>query len=143
MDTSQVVEGTWAAVLLAGAGTQPRGSILGDGLLSCYDLGMQYPSSPQPSPSRSSRLATLAIGWLITCVGFSVAEAAPQNPAGSSSASIRDESFEDAVEVRVVEVEVWVQSRNGEPVTGLGREDFELVVDGDSQDIEYFETAQG
>lgn len=48
-------------------------------------------------------------------------------------------SFEDAVEVRVVEVEVWVQETRGAPVLDLDQDDFELFVDGQRKKIEYFE----
>ena len=78
-------------------------------------------------------VAVLAVGLMT----------APAAPSFGQSAPPKDESFEDAVEVRVVEVEVWVQRRNGEPVTGLGRDDFQLIVDGKDQAIEYFETARG
>lgn len=40
------------------------------------------------------------------------------------------EEFEGAVEVRVVNVDVFVRDRDGRPVTDLTREDFELRVDG-------------
>ena len=68
--------------------------------------------------------------WLCVPVHHAVAED-----------TLEPQLFEDAVEVRVVEVEVWVQERNGTPVTTLGREDFELLVDGEPRKIEYFEAA--
>jgi len=44
----------------------------------------------------------------------------------------------ETVEVRVVNVEVVVSDRHGRPVPGLGREDFELRVNGKPVEIEYF-----
>lgn len=45
---------------------------------------------------------------------------------------------QDALTVEVVEVPVYVW-RNAEPVTGLTRENFELLVDGRPQKIDYFD----
>ncbi|MEE8525947.1 MAG: VWA domain-containing protein [Thermoanaerobaculia bacterium] len=42
------------------------------------------------------------------------------------------------VEVRVVNVEVFVEDRDGSPVTGLTREDFELLHDGEPIEISHF-----
>ncbi len=46
--------------------------------------------------------------------------------------------FVDAVDVNVVEVDVVVTDRKGRPVGGLGREDFEVRVDGASVEIANF-----
>ena len=48
------------------------------------------------------------------------------------------ESFIDTVDVQVVEVDVVVTDRNGRPVEGLTREDFELYVDGEPVEISNF-----
>jgi len=47
-------------------------------------------------------------------------------------------SFLDRVEVEVVEVDVLVVDREGQPVRDLGREEFELLVDGEPVEIGYF-----
>ncbi len=44
----------------------------------------------------------------------------------------------DNIDVDVVNVEVFVADRRGEPVTGLGRDDFELLVDGQPVPIANF-----
>ena len=44
----------------------------------------------------------------------------------------------DQIEVRVANVDVVVVDRKGNPVTDLVREDFELLVDGDSTEISHF-----
>ncbi|HSL81572.1 MAG TPA: VWA domain-containing protein [Thermoanaerobaculia bacterium] len=48
------------------------------------------------------------------------------------------ESFGETVSVELVNVEVWVVDRRGNPVTGLSREDFELFEDGERRDITHF-----
>lgn len=54
----------------------------------------------------------------------------PQSPS--------DLVFGEEVEVRVVNLEVVVENRKGERVSGLGREDFRILVDGEEVDVEYF-----
>lgn len=48
------------------------------------------------------------------------------------------ETFVDTVDVKVIEVDVVVMDRRGRPVTGLGREDFEVSVDGQPVEIANF-----
>ena len=49
------------------------------------------------------------------------------------------EVFGGEVEVRLVEVEVHVTDRKGHPLTGLTADDFELKVDREEHEIEFFE----
>jgi VWFA-related protein len=51
--------------------------------------------------------------------------------------------FTDSVRVEVVNVEVFVTDKQGKPVTGLGRDDFELRVDGEPMEISNFYTREG
>lgn len=46
--------------------------------------------------------------------------------------------FGEEVDVRVVNLEVVVENRRGERVSGLGREDFRILVDGQEVGVEYF-----
>ena len=46
--------------------------------------------------------------------------------------------FSDAIDVRVVNIEVVVTDRNGNRVHGLKASDFELLVDGEPTPIVYF-----
>ncbi|HVS65646.1 MAG TPA: VWA domain-containing protein [Thermoanaerobaculia bacterium] len=46
--------------------------------------------------------------------------------------------FSEVVDVRVVNVEVVVTDRRGNRITGLGADDFELIVDGEVAPIGYF-----
>jgi VWFA-related protein len=47
-------------------------------------------------------------------------------------------SYDEELSVEVINVEVYVTDRKGGPVTGLAREDFRLLEDGDPVEIEYF-----
>jgi VWFA-related protein len=58
--------------------------------------------------------------------------------AQSSPETPLPETYSEQIEVRVVEVEVTVRDRDGLPVTGLGKSDFRLLVDGRPVAIEYF-----
>ena len=49
-----------------------------------------------------------------------------------------DPVFDEAIDVRVVNVEAVVTSRNGERVRGLSKDDFRLLVDGREVPIEFF-----
>lgn len=52
-------------------------------------------------------------------------------------------SFVDTVDVSVVNVDVYVSDSDGNPVTGLGRDDFELTVDGKPEPITNFYAVTG
>jgi VWFA-related protein len=69
--------------------------------------------------------AALALSLLAAAVPVPAqAPAAPPSPAKGG------EPFAESIEVRVVNVEVFVTDRAGNPVTGLGKDDFELLEDG-------------
>lgn len=51
--------------------------------------------------------------------------------------------FDEVVEVRVVNVDVYVTDREGNPVTGLTREDFSLEVDGQPIELSNFYAVEG
>jgi VWFA-related protein len=48
------------------------------------------------------------------------------------------ESFGESVSVDLVNVEVWVTDRRGNPITGLTKEDFELYEDGERVEVTHF-----
>ncbi len=48
------------------------------------------------------------------------------------------QSFGEQVSVEVVDVQAWVSDRRGRPVSGLGRDDFQLLVDGKQVPISNF-----
>lgn len=94
------------------------------------------------NPQRSWHLAPLA-GATILCLAFllSLAPAAAQE-----SAAVPEDPvgvFTEALEVRVINVEVFVTDLSGQPVAGLSREDFELRVDGDPVQISNFYAEAG
>ncbi len=58
--------------------------------------------------------------------------------AGAASLPAQQGLFEEAVDVRVVNVEAVVTDRDGKPVSGLSPADFRLLVDGKEVPIEFF-----
>ncbi|MDH3745560.1 MAG: hypothetical protein OES47_10720, partial [Acidobacteriota bacterium] len=46
--------------------------------------------------------------------------------------------FAETVDVRIVNVDVWVTDQQGDPVIGLGAEDFEILHDGEPVAVDYF-----
>ncbi|MCY3932436.1 MAG: VWA domain-containing protein [Acidobacteria bacterium] len=67
--------------------------------------------------------------------------AGAQEPDALSSSEV---AFGEEIDVRVVNLEVVVEDRDGERVRDLRRDDFRVFVDGDEVDVEYFtEVAQG
>ncbi len=82
----------------------------------------------------TSRLGTTLVAaaccaWLAAAVA-----ASPQGGANESQAP----AFGEVVDVQLVNVEVWVTDRQGEPVTGLGAGDFEVREDGKVVQISNF-----
>ncbi len=74
-------------------------------------------------------------------VGTEKEKAAP--PVASGQTSQTDPFFAETIEVRVIELEVFVTDRDGNPVTGLTRDDFELVVDGQETTVSNFYAVEG
>src|SRR5687768_11333164 len=65
------------------------------------------------------------------------APAAPQQATQPAPAPA-EQTFFEVIDVRVVNVEVVVTDREGKPVPGLAREDFELLENGRPVEINYF-----
>ena len=86
------------------------------------------------SPSRILRLA----GPLLAAALLLPAAAAPlaAQPGG-------DPVFGETIDVRVINVEVVVTDKDGNPVLGLQPEDFRLEVDGEEIPIDYFSEIRG
>lgn len=78
-----------------------------------------------PLVSRSLRRALGVLAILTTLAVATIA----QDPA---------DTFDDAIDVRVVHVEVVVTDADGNPVRGLSPKDFRLTVDGSAESIDYF-----
>ncbi len=90
-------------------------------------------------PLRRSALRCLVAGALLPLHAFGqvVAQERAQEPAPEEP-PVAEETFYEAIQVRVAEVEVVVTDREGKPVTGLTREDFTLYVDGERVELTAF-----
>ena len=75
-------------------------------------------------------------------VSLTLALALSLTAAGSAAAQ-QQEGFGEAIDVNVVNVDVYVTDKNGRPVTGLRKEDFELREDGKRVEITNFEALAG
>src|SRR5436309_10532217 len=71
--------------------------------------------------------AGLALGLLLVPA---LSHAAGEPPAG--------ESFKESIEVSVVNLDVYVTDKKGQPVTGLKKEDFQVLEDGRPVEISNF-----
>jgi VWFA-related protein len=89
------------------------------------------------SPRRPSfpRLVPL-LAPLLALAGFAASGLAQPSPLPATS-------FSEAIDVDVVNLEVFVADRSGRPVTGLAQGDFELLVDGKPVAITNFYAAAG
>ncbi|HSM12986.1 MAG TPA: VWA domain-containing protein [Thermoanaerobaculia bacterium] len=74
--------------------------------------------------------------WTAGLVAAAVARAQEAPP-------VQPPVFGETLEVRVVNLEVVVTDRDGLPVTGLGVDDFRLLVDGEPLPIRYFSEVRG
>ena len=59
-------------------------------------------------------------------------------PAGDRDALAQETSFREAIEVNLVNVEVFVSDRKGNPITGLSQKDFTVLEDGRKMKITNF-----
>ena len=66
-----------------------------------------------------------------------------REPLPETQTALSDPLFVQSIEVRVVELEVFVTDRDGNPVTGLTRDDFELIHDGQETVITNFYAVEG
>ncbi|MCG8459388.1 MAG: hypothetical protein MI919_24185, partial [Holophagales bacterium] len=88
------------------------------------------------APLFAAAVALSSLFLLLLPAGAALAQTpAPDSGAEGASAA---EVFEDSVEVRLVELDVQVLDPKGHPVTGLAKEDFELLVDGEPVPVEFF-----
>ena len=80
---------------------------------------------------RAQPIAGLAFGLLLASTLPLAAQGPDRNP------SVQ-ESFGEAIDVSVVNLDVFVTDRKGQPVTGLRKEDFEIREDGKPVEISNF-----
>ncbi len=79
----------------------------------------------------------IQVALLVIVIGLSAQSAAGQDAAATPT-PIGGLGFVDEVDVRVVNVDVFVRDAAGQPVKGLGREDFRLLQDGREVPISNF-----
>lgn len=80
---------------------------------------------PRPIP----RLFALAAAFLLAAPAAHAQEAPQNAPAEAPQAAAPVETVFDSVQVHVVNLDVYVTDRSGKPISGLTRDDFELIVD--------------
>lgn len=103
---------------------------------------MMYETASHPFHRFAPAIATLAAALLLASPLPVAAQEASQETETPTEAL--PGQFGETIEVRVINLEVVVTDRDGNPVHGLGPEDFQLTVDGEPQAIEYFtEIANG
>ncbi len=81
-------------------------------------------------PHLLARARFAALGTVVSLLASLV-------PPAPSTAQLPD-VFSETIDVRVVNIEVVVTDKKGNRITGLGLDDFELLVDGDEVPISYF-----
>lgn len=91
-----------------------------------------------PSSRRIRHRDARAVACRLATVLLLVGLAASGRPAPAAAQESPSAGFEDAIDVRIVEVDVYVTDRKGRPVRGLGREDFQLFEDGRPVEIVNF-----
>lgn len=70
-------------------------------------------------------------------------ESEQAQPPTTGQTALSDPLFVESIEVRVIELEVFVTDKDGTPVTGLTRDDFELIHDGQETTITNFYAVEG
>ncbi len=63
---------------------------------------------------------------------------AAQTDSTPKDAPLESEPFVEVVDVEIVNIDVWVTNKQGEPIEGLAREDFEVFRDGQPVEISNF-----
>ncbi|MEM7585842.1 MAG: VWA domain-containing protein [Acidobacteriota bacterium] len=81
--------------------------------------------------------------FVATAVSFAIALFSTVGWLDAQGNGGSDAVFSDVIDVRVVNVEVVVVDKQGEPVTGLTRDDFEVFEDGEPVDVVNFYAVEG
>ncbi|MFP3939713.1 MAG: VWA domain-containing protein [Thermoanaerobaculia bacterium] len=99
---------------------------------------------PGPSRPRSTRRPTLRrglLGWSALAATLLLAPWLWAQQGGPQGDEEPSDTVFDSIDVQVVNLDVFVTGDDGQPVTGLGREDFRLFVDGREVPIANFYAA--
>jgi VWFA-related protein len=92
---------------------------------------------------RPSTLRTLVLSLLALAIAGLPAAAQEEAAEAAEAAETPIDVFGEVIDVRVVNVEVVVTDRDGNRVTGLGPQDFRLLVDGKEVAVDYFSEILG
>ena len=82
-----------------------------------------------------SRISYSTLGCLLAATGLVIAQQSPTSPSGQAPAQTGPEF---RVEINYVEEDVRVVDKDGKFVSGLTRDDFELIEDGKAQKVDVF-----
>lgn len=94
--------------------------------------------------SLTRRLRLREALWLGLSVFWALSAGAQERATPAESPEdFAETTFTDIIDVRVVEVEVVVTDKKGNRASGLGAEDFRLLVDGQPTAVEYFSEVRG
>lgn len=99
-------------------------------------------STGEIRPRRSVPEVVRRRSWLLIPLSI-VAFHAPVTAQVVDPPSPSELFFGEEVDVRVINLEVVVEDRRGERVSGLAREDFRILVDGEEVEVEYFTEVAG
>lgn len=88
-------------------------------------------------------MARAALGLAILALLLPTAGPLLAQDQGDAPTPDLQEIFGETIDVRVINVEVVVTDKDGNPVLGLQPEDFELVVEGEGTPIDYFTEIRG
>lgn len=108
-----------------------------------YPPGMRlgYPAGAPLPPSRHARTRRRAgAAAALFSLAAAATAAGPRQIAGETP---RPAVYGERVDVEIVNVDVWVVDRHGDPVTGLEAESFEIVHDGQPVTISHFVEVRG
>jgi VWFA-related protein len=76
--------------------------------------------------------------WSLARVAGAIALAGATGSAGQAPSAPPPATFGEAVDVEIVDVDIWVTDRQGRPVSGLQAKDFKLLHDGQPVEITNF-----
>lgn len=96
----------------------------------------------QPATFRPAPRLVRGLAFVLALVLAAALPAAAQ-PADGEAADGEGQLFFESLSVQVVNVDVFVTDKQGEPVTGLTRDDFELYEDGRQMEITNFYAVDG
>lgn len=105
-----------------------------------------------PQSRRCLKSPTPTLIWAFLCavllIGYAPIALGAQEPTESDPATAGDNEtptgfFTEIMDVRVINVEVFVTDRSGQPIAGLARDEFELKVDGEVIPISNFYAEAG